>query len=127
MGEGTLFVLWAFFTIFALVIYHKIFAVYYFNLSRGIMSELFGAVCVGGLLAALSIYLWWLTAIIIVVVGLVTAGKVTDSSMKKVIMIVFVVIAIIISIVGISAKMKSASESAWNFEIEQQIENQSLS
>lgn len=101
MNSGILFAMWLFFTIASLVIYHKIFVVYYFNLSRGLVKEFVTACFVGLILTALTLYLWWLSAIILVLVGLLAAKKVQDPVIKKVVLIVFIVLAIIVSVLGI--------------------------
>lgn len=65
---GFLIIAW---TIAAWVLYHKIFTVYYFNLSAGLGKELIGSLVAGIILASLTIYLYWVVAIAVLVAGIV--------------------------------------------------------
>lgn len=108
-GSVTL-ILVVFFTITSLILYHKVFTVYYFgSLTNNLIKELFGAFIVGFILTMVTLYFWWVAAIIIVLIGLSVAAKVDSPQGKKVILIAFVVMAIIVSIVGITTK-KQAKE-----------------
>lgn len=93
-----------------LVLYHKVFEVYYFSLSYGLMKELIVAVFIGMIMTVLTFYLWWITAIIILIVGFANMSK----SGNKAHIIVAVILAIVISIIGISVRSnaKSANEGA---------------
>lgn len=48
-------ILWIFFIIFNLVIYHKIFKVYYFNLGRGLMKELIASIFFASIETAIAL------------------------------------------------------------------------
>ncbi len=105
MSESIALILVIFYTIASLVVYHKIFTVYYFgSLTNNLFKELFGAFLVGIILTGLTLYFWWLAAIIIVLAGVGFAGKTDNPQGKKVIMGAFVVFAIIVAIVGIGFK-----------------------
>jgi hypothetical protein len=106
--EGILGITWLFWIVALLVFYHKVFTVYYFSLGNAIMKELFVAAFIGGIMALLTLSLWWLTAIIIIVVGLVNMGK----SGNKAHIVVAVILAIAISIIGISATGSSDTTEA---------------
>lgn len=120
--SGIVTVLWIVFSIGVWVIYHKIFTVYYFNLSQGLMKELFLSAFVGMILTGLTLHFWWLTAIILLLVGFGASGKTENPSGKKAIIAVFVIAAIAVAIVGISAKSQNSSDasgSARGYRIEQ--------
>lgn len=105
--SGIVMVLWIVFSIGVWITYHKIFAVYYFNLSQGLMKELFLSAFVGLILTGLTLNYWWIAAIILLLVGLGVSGKTDNPSGKKAIMVVFVIAAIVVSIVGISTKSQN--------------------
>lgn len=107
------------YTVAVFVIYHKIFDVYYFGgVGHGIIKELFGSFIAACFLAGLTVYLWWVTDIIIILVGLGLAGKSDNPQTKKMIIGAFVVLAIVIAVMGISYRAEnkkdadSSSESA---------------
>lgn len=91
---GILVLVWA---IALLILYHTVFEVYYFNASVGLLKELIGAFILGIIMTALTLYFWWLTAIIVILVGLANMGK-TGNKMH---LIISIVIAVIIAILGI--------------------------
>lgn len=95
--------LWIFWIIALLVFYHKVFSVYYFNLTKGCLQEILTAGLLGMVLAYLTIKLWWVTAIILVVAGLAASAKADN----KAPLVGAVVLAVIISIVGINLKSNS--------------------
>lgn len=105
--SGVVTVLWIVYSIGVWIIYHKMFTVYYFNLSQGVMKELFLSALLGLLLTGLTLSLWWLAAIILLLVGLGVSGKAQTPSGKHAVIVVFAIAAIIISIVGISFKSQS--------------------
>lgn len=105
--SGVVTVLWVVYSIGVWIVYHKIFAVYYFNLAQGLMKELFLSAFLGMILTGLTLSLWWLAAIILLLVGLGASGKAQTSSGKHTIIAIFAIAAIIISIVGISFKSQS--------------------
>lgn len=100
-------ILWIVFSVGVWVLYHKIFDVYYFNFSKGLVKELITSAFVGALLMSATLYLWWLSDIILIIAGIIVSGKTEDPRKKKTIIIVFVIIAIIIALAGISAKSAS--------------------
>lgn len=105
MSNGIILILVVFYTVAALVIYHKVFTVYYFgSFTNNLFKELFGAFLVGALLAGVTLYLWWLAALIIILAGVAFAGKTENPQAKKIILGAFVVMAIIVVIVGIGFK-----------------------
>ena len=91
-----------------LVFYHKIFAVYYFDLGHGLLRELGVSFILGLLMTALTFYLWWLTAVIIIIAGLGLKKKVSNN----IPLIIAIVLAIVISMIGISDKNNTDSNSA---------------
>jgi hypothetical protein len=106
--EGILGIIWLFWIVALLVFYHKVFTVYYFSLGNAIMKELLIAAFIGGIMTLLTLSLWWLTAIIIIIVGLVNMGK----SGNKSHIVVAIILAILISIFGISYGGSSDSAEA---------------
>lgn len=122
MGGTVVVILWIIFSIGTWIAYHKIFTVYYFSLSQGLMKELFLSAFIGGILTALTLYFWWVAAIILLLVGVGVSGKTENLSGKKAIMVVFVIAAIVVAIVGISYKSQvdaGAGTSAKRYGIEE--------
>ncbi len=64
-------VVWIIWIIAVLILYHKVFAVYYFDLGNGLLKELIVAAIVAGILTVLTFYYWWVVAIIIVIFGFI--------------------------------------------------------
>ncbi|MBO5284049.1 MAG: hypothetical protein J6B43_13160 [Lachnospiraceae bacterium] len=124
MSGAVILVLWIVFSIGVLVLYHKIFTVYYFSLSQGLMKELMVAGMVGFGLTLITLYLWWLAALVILLTGLVAAGKTENPSGKKAIIFAFAVAAIVVAIVGISMRSnnKTDASSAREYRIEETVE-----
>ena len=87
-------------SILAFVIYHKIFTVYYFDLFRGIMSEIVSCIFVGYLLTELAITLWWLSSILLIIIS-ITISKRLNTRSRKLVISVFAIFAIIISVHGL--------------------------
>lgn len=119
---GIVMVLWIVFSIGVWITYHKIFAVYYFNLSQGLMKELFLSALGGLILTGLTLNYWWIAAIILLLVGLGVSGKTENPSGKKAIMVAFAIAAIVVAIIGISTKSRNSSDtdaSVWGYTIEE--------
>lgn len=93
-------VVWIAWIIALLILYHKVFEVYYTSLFQGIMKELFGAFLIGMVLTGLTLYAWWLIAIIIIIAGIVVAVR--NGSIAPI--IIAIVCAVIIAIAGIQYK-----------------------
>lgn len=123
--SGVVVVLWVIFSIGVWVIYHKIFAVYYFNLSQGLIKEFLLSAFFGMILTGLTLYFWWLTAIILLLAGFGVSGKTENPSGKKAILVVFAIAAIVVAIVGINFKSQmndpNASASAGRYEMEETV------
>ena len=122
MDTAVLGVLWLVFTIGAWVLYHKIFTVYYFDVSKGLFREFFGAMMVGLLLTGITLYLWWLTAIIFIITGLALAGKIENPSIKITVIVIFIIIAIIVSVVGCRLKLSTKESDKKEKTTENEIE-----
>lgn len=90
-------IIWIIWTVALLVFYHKIFTVYYFNLGVGLLKELLFAAILGAMMMGLTLYFWWLTAIIIILFGIGTAKK-TSNSLA---LIGCIILAVIIAVMGI--------------------------
>ena len=99
-------IIWIVWTIVLLVYYHKIFTVYYFNLGNGLIKELVVAGLLGFVMAAFTLYYWWITAIIVLLVGFVNMTKTNN----KIHMIASVIIVIIVAIAGIDIRMQADKE-----------------
>ena len=117
ISGGALLLIWLVLTIACLVIYHKCFNVYYFNLGKGLFKEILVAGFVSLILIACFLVLWWLTAIILAFVTLYAIGRTENPTTKKVILVIGIVAIIIVSIAGINLKNKQ-NEEANNNEIE---------
>lgn len=92
--------------------YHKIFTVYYFNLSKGLGKELIGSLIAGIFLASLTIYLYWLVAIIVFAAGLILSGKMQDKNQKTTVIVIFAILAIVVFLVGRNAKEETSGTSS---------------
>lgn len=99
--------LWAVFTIVSWIVYHKVFAVYYFDFLRGIIKEFIISVLAGAVLTVLSLYFWQVSVIIIILIGIAAVSKVSTPTMKLLTIIAFIVLAVVISIVGTEFKEKT--------------------
>lgn len=123
MSGTVVLVLWIAFSIGIWILYHKIFTVYYFSVSRGLMKELMVALMAGFGLTVVTLYLWWLSVLIILLVGIAVAGKAENSSSKKGIIIAFAVMAIVVAIVGISMRSNKNVDatSAREFKMEETV------
>ena len=101
-------IMWVVYIVVGLVIYHKIFEVVYFDFGKAMLKEVGGAMAFATIMAFLSVYLWWLAAIALVIVGILMANK----NGNKAFIIIFVVLAIIVAIIGIVLKgaMNSSKE-----------------
>jgi len=123
MNEMIMFVLFLIFTIGAWITYHKIFTVYYFDFSQGLLKELIISVVIGLLLTGLSLKFWYASVIIILLVGIGFSSKTGSPSMKKMIMGIAAVVAVIVSVVGIrfnvstkEAKEAEADEEEYDYD-----------
>lgn len=114
MGTNILFGLWIFYVIAILVMYHKVFDVVYFDLGRGLMKELVIAVFGGMILAAITVKFWVLSAIIIIITGLVCRGKFDDPAAKNTVLVIAIIIAIVISSLGIKVNKNQKQQDANN-------------
>ncbi len=100
MTGGVILGLWIFWSIALLVLYHKVFAVYYFNLGQGIMKELVMSCILGLIMAIVTVAFWYIAAAVIVLFGLGMMKKM-DS---KIPLVIAVIAAVIVCVVGISLK-----------------------
>ena len=100
MAGGVVLGLWIFWSIALLVLYHKVFAVYYFDLGQGIMKELVMSCILGLIMAIVTVAFWYIAAAVVVLFGLGMMKK-ADS---KAPLVIAVIVAIIVSVVGISLK-----------------------
>lgn len=110
MSEGVLLVLWIFWTIAFLVLYHKVFTVYYFDFGKGVMKEIIASAFFGGILAVVTVALWYIVAVILVLFGLIMKKKMESN----VPLVLAVVVAVIMCIVGLTMKSNGDEQSAMN-------------
>lgn len=96
----TICIIWIIWLVVLLRFYHKVFIVYYFDLGSGLAKEFFISAFLSGIMTGLTLYFWWLTAIIIVLFGLGTAKKTSNS----LVLIGYIILAVIISVIGIRFK-----------------------
>ena len=87
--------------IMGLIIYHAIFEIWYFNFGKALIGELFGALIFAVIMTGLTLKFWWVALIIIILIGLALSAKVGSPTGKKIVLVVFVVVAIITAITGI--------------------------
>jgi len=88
--------------IVGLVIYHSIFEIWYINLGKALIAELFAALIFGSIMAGVTLKFWWIALIIIVIIGLALSAKVQNPTGKKIVLGVFIAVAVITAISGIN-------------------------
>ena len=103
-----------------LVLYHKIFEVYYFDLGHGLLKELGVSFFLGLIMTTLTFYLWWLTAIIIIIAGFSLKKKVANNAP----LIIAIVLAIIVAFMGISFRSNKDSDSVSRDAIDTKVVNE---
>lgn len=89
------------YTILGLIIYHSIFDIWYFNFGKALIGEILGALLFAALMTGLTLKFWLIALIIIILIGLILSAKVSSPMGKKIVIGVFVVVAIITAITGI--------------------------
>ena len=97
------------YAIIALVIYHKIFDIVYFDLKEGCLGEIIGSLVFGFLLAGLTMYFWKISVVIVIVVCIIGILCCNTAESKALIVVVGIILIIIIVIMGINFK-KSMKE-----------------
>lgn len=91
-----------------LVLYHKVFEVYYFDLGHGFLKELGVSFILGLIMTTLTFYFWWLTAIVIIITGLSLKKKIANNAP----LVIAIVLAIIVAFMGISDRNDNGSDSS---------------
>ena len=127
MTTGIGYALIIIYTIIIWIIYHKIFDVYYFNLSKGLLIELVLSFIGGMILAGLTISYWYIAAIILLLLGFGLSQKTTDPNKRKVCIVTFAIFAVVISIVGISANLKDSDTSKTGSNSESLVQSKNVS
>lgn len=100
--ENVMLIYVVLYMILGLVVYHSIFDIWYFNFGKALIKEIFGAFLFAALMTGLTLKFWWIALIIIILIGLVMSAKVQNPTGKKVVLGVFVVVAVITAITGIN-------------------------
>lgn len=111
MLSNAYLIMWIIWTIILLIFYHKAFTVYYFDLGRGFVKELLVAGILGLVMTAITLNWWWISAIIIIVIGIIVMGNANS----KAPLIIALILAIVVAILGISLRSdmkENSSESA---------------
>lgn len=117
MYSNTLGVICIVWIIVLLVLYHKVFTVYYFDLGQGLLKEIVGAVILAVIMTALTLEFWWLSAIVIIFGGIGLSKKISNN----IVITASVILAVIISVMGIkykNEKNKNEDNKASNIEYE---------
>ena len=112
--------------ILGFVIYHSIFEIWYFNFGKALLSEIFGAFIFGLFMTGLTLRYWYVGIIIIILIGLVLAGKIQNPNGKKFVVGLFVVVAVITAITGANYNRKekeNQDESDSHYEAKSIYEN----
>lgn len=91
-----------FWTVVVLILYHKLFDVVYFNLINGIVRELVVSFIIAMVITFITIKLWWVTAIILVIAGILLSKK----TLSKVPLVITIILAIVFS--SLSGKLNEA-------------------
>lgn len=94
---GILTLIWA---IACFIFYHKIFTVYYFSLSRGILKELLICLGVGAVLAALTLWLSTPLSIGLFVVGWILTRNIDSPPLRNISFALIAIVALIIFFTG---------------------------
>jgi len=102
------------FMILGLVIYHSIFNIWYFNLTKALIGELFGALMFGVLMAEIALKFWPIALVIVILIGLALAAKVSNPIGKTIIGIVVVIVAIFTAFTGIKFNKQLKEDKKWN-------------
>lgn len=93
LTSGTAITLLIFYMVLALVVYHKVFVVFYFDLLHGFMKELFVAFLLAILMVYLTLTQWKIAAVIILIIALVIILKCEDNG-KRILIGILAAIAI---------------------------------
>ncbi len=91
-----------FWTVVILILYHKLFDVVYFNLINGIVRELVVSFIIAMVITFITIKLWWVTAIILVIAGILLSKK----TLSKAPLVITIILAIVFS--ALSGKLNEA-------------------
>ncbi|MCD8215926.1 MAG: hypothetical protein LUC97_09855 [Clostridiales bacterium] len=108
--------LWVVLTIACWVMFHKLFTVYYFSMSKGILQEIIVSGIVGAVLMAITLRFWIVTAVIAIIIGL-AARKRTNSAVP---LVAAVIIVILVACVGMN--LNAEVEKATSLNTTSQIE-----
>lgn len=92
------------YAIACLILYHSVFTVYYFNLKMGLWKELITSLVIGMALACITVYYWWITCIILIIIAYLINSKIKSRSTRQLIWIIFIILCVIIAFTGISVK-----------------------
>ncbi len=93
-------IMWVIYIVVGLVIYHNIFNVIYFDFGAAIIKEVGGGIIFATIMTWISAFCWWLAAIILLLLGVWLSRKANS----KGVLILFVVLAIVASSIGIGYK-----------------------
>lgn len=97
-----LIILWVGYTIIFFRLYHKIFKVYYLGSAiKGIAGELFTCFLLATFFTAITIWFWWLAAIILVLITLWMRGKCESPSMKTGLTVMMGAMIVLVAIAGV--------------------------
>ena len=107
---GTMLFLWIAFTVVTWIIYHKIFTVYYFDIGAGLLKEIFFSAIIGALLAGLTLKFSSIVAIGIVIAGILISRKSESKAGRRLILVVFVLLAGIVFLTGNRFGKESSEE-----------------
>lgn len=105
--------LWVVYAILGWLLFHKVFTVYYTSASYGIIKEIVGAAFFGFIMTFLTLKFWLISAIIILIIGLVLLARAKTTEGRIGVAVAFVILAAVIVIVGRDVESTmSESESA---------------
>lgn len=93
LTSGTVTTLFIFYMILILVVYHKVFVVFYFDLLHGFAKELFVAFLLALLMVYITLMQWKIAAVIIFIIALVIILKCEDNA-KRILVGILAAIAI---------------------------------
>ena len=92
------------------VMYHKIFDVVYFNLSKGIFKEIIVSLVAGLFLTGLTLMYWWITDILIALIAIAGVFACKRSEQKILVIVGAVILGIVVMITGIAFNNQQKKE-----------------
>lgn len=104
MYTGVSAFLFLFWMAAVLMLYHKVFTVFYFDLGKGLMKEIVGAFFLACGLTYLTAKIWWVILIISLIAAAILFFGAENPNTKSIGVVVCLVIAFVVTVVGVGTK-----------------------